>query len=536
MNLFLKDQWRFLTLLLVIIIAHSSLLFPETLENPDASIIYPVLEKVTSIFDYFSKLAAFETIDFQPVRDLTFFIDLWWFDHFSFEITIILNCFIWALACFNLLKVAEENTETEKITSLLLILCFAVYPVFLQTVNWGIARKHLLALLFTLLATREFFKWIKGGGKEFKIVVWYTLSLLSLPISIGWPVWAFIYCKYYQPGDRDKKKLFSVLGLIMFLLLLINWAYYKSSYTFLEVYPRKVSNFDPIMIAINMGQQFWQLIYPYQLSFFYNFDHKALWGLGLFLVAMIVFFLKYRKNTYLWMWVLFGACHAVVILSTPEIYYDSYVVFPGAALFICIVKIWSSKIKSLKFLLLLPLIFFSAFTFSQNSYWKTSKDFFQRNFENEKSCSNALQLSTPYYLAQKKLPNDLYEFIQMNSCLIPFPGDTVKMIRRKVLIESMSMFNEDEIDHDYREERLQELGKREFYPMAMYIAFLVKEDRKAEVESVSQFLNEKLKGSGQKIDYDPIIMSVVPVYCKRHRLEQCLTFLSYWKKKMKRTY
>lgn len=530
MNLLHKNHIRFLIILALVLISHSSLLFPAYSENPDSNYIYPFLRDLSSPLDYLSKLASFETFDFQPVRDLTLWMDVWVQDHFGFVISIFFNCLIWAGCCFLILNLLElDLTLLTTVPSFLMVGCFAVYPIFLQIVNWGIARKHLLAFFFTLYATRAFFEWMRTKKGETKIFLLYTLSILSLPISMGWPVWM---AGYLYLTDKEKlpqaKKLLMILFVVMFLIVGINWAYYKSSYTFLEVYPRKASGFDPYFMALFVGHLIWQIIFPYNLSLYYSYREGALAGFALLLLASIYLYWKKRDDKFLWAWYLFAAVHVGILMSTPSVYFDSYVLMPSFALLIIIAHLFSVHIEKRKFFLVPFLLFWFGFTLSQNWIWGDSEEFFTRSYRNEQSCSNALALGFARYGKGKKLSNEVYDFIQTNACLSKEEGDSPATGLRKMVFESTMLFHEDEVDLEYREKRLLELGARHFFPLTVYAALLAKLDRSEDLERVMKYLNGKFAGSDSKIARDRMFAVTVPPYCERKELEECRKFVRNW--------
>ena len=157
-----KPWGQFLILLVIILASHFPLLLVKQIENPDAGWIYDNLESFGSLSEYFKALVDFRTYDFQPVRDLTFYIDIFVFRSTGYVISIVLNSLIWAATCFLVLKILmSEMKERASVELLFFVCCFAVYPVFQVSVNWGIARKHLLSFFFVLLATHELLSWEK---------------------------------------------------------------------------------------------------------------------------------------------------------------------------------------------------------------------------------------------------------------------------------------------------------------------------------------------------------------------------------------
>lgn len=522
---------RILFFLVLTLGAHSNLLFPKFTENPDSSKIYSNLIESHSVIDYLRSLFNFTTVDFQPVRDLTFYFDIWSFDQTGILFGIFLNCLIWVVICYNLVSILQLYVPSVPLHwALLLVATLSVNPIYSQTINWIIARKHLLAVMFTLFATKNFFLYLEGKASEFRIIIFYTLSLLSLPASVLWPIWAALHLKLHGKLDRKQATTFLIpLFFIMLLLIGINFAYYNTSYTFLELYPKKSSTRDPVMMMMLVGQMFAQVIFPYYLNFYNLLGTKALIGFVGFLIFIGWVLFRHRKNPRVLTWIFFSGAHLVIFLSTPNIYYDSYVLFPSIGLFLILVISSERNLQKIVYFLPVLLGIWLTTTFVTNPIWGSTVKFFKSSFENQPGCSNALGYATGIYLEGRKIPNEIYDYIQVNECMTLTKDDTPGVKIRKFTFESILLFYEDEIDFDYRERRFKELSRMHFYPMSIYMAFLTKYQKNDEIERLAFILNKQFESTDTKIMYDSIFMKTVPEYCKRHNLNECLRYVEHWK-------
>lgn len=530
MNFLKHKLGPYILIFMAAVVAHVNFLFPDVAENPDSNFIHPFLNRITSPWDYILKLASLETIDFQPVRDLTLFVDLWVLRNTGVNVTIFFNFLIWVFSCWVVFSIIKKTFHTlEEKTILLLVSCFSVYPIFLQSINWGIARKHLLAFMFTLLATRTFLSWIETQRGALKIILFYTLSVLSIPISIGFPVWCFLYLKLLHPEKLTPARRFlTILIINMLLLVLINYAYYNTSWTYLELYPPKAKMIYPSFVILNLGQQIWQMLYPYNLSFHYTFQNGAAAGFLIFLISIVYAMVKLRNRKDIWIWILFGAAHVAIILTTPLAYYDTYIIAPTFAFFMIIIHLFGEKIAKFRPALMGLYIFWAAFTFSHNKIWGTTEDFFIHSFKMDRSCPNAVGLGISKYLKEEKIPDDLYDFLQVNKCVEVLPTDTVSMTTKKIVFESYMMYYETEIDYDYRKLRLIELGLRHFYPNLVYATLLSRENKLVEIEYVMKRLNAQLAGTGTKVGDERIFSKIMPDYCRENQLSECNKFVELY--------
>ena len=519
-----NDVIRFILLAALVLIAHSNFLFPSFIENPDESLIYPLLEKISTPLEYIKKLAEFETLDFQPVRDLTLYIDILVLRNFGVIISIFLNCLIWIWAMWQVLRIIEERYEFNRLHTFLVVGCFSVYPIYAQSINWGIARKHLLAFAFSIAATRYFFLWLKGLAKERHILIFYTLSVLSVPVSMLWPLWARMTIFFTKSPRRQKNslKLIVSLYLVMLLIIGINWAYYNTSYTFLQTYQQKSYYNDYFMILLNVGHQIKQVLFPYNLSYYYGFDGFSLAGAVLLLIFLIWLFFKKRNEGEIWIWVIYSGVHLVVLQNTPLAYFDTYVLQTSLGLFFIIFLLVRNYFKRLIPVLSILLVFWTAFTLSVNPTWGDSVKFFKKSFESQQSCGNAIGYGAAKYLKMEKLPDDLYDYIQVNECLMKDPNDSPFLAMRKLNFEALQLLIEEDIDFQYREKRLIELSLNQIFEMSIYMIFLVKNDRAQELERLSSNVIEKVKRSDIQLEFHPIFLAHVPKYCEQKKLPNCL--------------
>jgi hypothetical protein len=519
-------------ILLLILLCHFPLLLISKTENPDAAYIYRNLLSLDFPLGYLTALINFETYDFQPVRDLSLYIDLIFFESYGLVISILLNCLIWTGSCYQILKILEEKTSAYRPWKLLLLTCcFSVYPIFAPSLNWGIARKHLLAFFFILCATRELIAWERSKTSSLKVIVMYSLSVLSLPISIGWPAWAFIYCRGQSSAlDKKSRPLFASLGIISALLAGINWAYYNTSWKFLEVYPRKASGFEPLAIMSNLGFQVKQILFPYNLTVFYQHTEDSTYFFALLVVSWILIIILSRKYSKAWLWPAFSLFPMMTIISTPTIYYDTYVIVPAFAFFMFLVTTFEKTVSRHAHLLLVPLIIWSYFTWQDNEAWKNPVVFYTKAQAITPSCTNALNLSYRLYRSGSKLPNELFDFIQTNECLEVDASQPPKTVLHVINTEAMILFFEDEIDSEFREKRLKELSLRHYYPLGVYLSYLAKTGQYDKIEVEMEQQNKKLEGLNIRLPYDFIFSETVPEYCRKRKLKQCLKYVTRWYK------
>ena len=179
-------RYPFILLIIINLLVYFPLITAIKTVNPDAQIIYDQLFNLSGPIDYITKLFHFQTIDFQPIRDLTFFLDLFFFKKFNLNISIFQNFFLWIGCCYLIYRIQRiVFQEREVILCFLFLLLFSVNPLFTYTISWGIARKHILSFFFILFATLEVVTLKElTGKKSLKFTLLYLCSCLSQPITI----------------------------------------------------------------------------------------------------------------------------------------------------------------------------------------------------------------------------------------------------------------------------------------------------------------------------------------------------------------
>jgi hypothetical protein len=98
MNTLMNPKVQATLLLTLGIITYFPIISSSTNVNPDAQFIIPILESATGLTDYLNKLVHFNTLDFQPIRDLSLYLDLKTYSLFGINISVFQNVIIWCLS------------------------------------------------------------------------------------------------------------------------------------------------------------------------------------------------------------------------------------------------------------------------------------------------------------------------------------------------------------------------------------------------------------------------------------------------------
>ena len=299
------------------------------------------LEQLGSLHNYLIDLVNFETIDIQPIRDLSLYVDILIFKYFNLNVTVLHNLFIWFLSCLILRKILLKNFPTLNIFSAnLLIILFSLYPLFSTTLLWGIARKHTLSFLFILLATNEIMKNDVRKISMIKSGFFYWLSILCQPINLLWPIWGIFWMFKHQ---KQRLRHYILIVLPIFLGgFWINWKYYNLSNVFKLYYHSKLESFVNIPEKIlSLGHYVIQLVLPINLTFSYEIGHwQSIVGIPVGVLLFYFLFKKIKDHSFFFIWSIYGIGPLLIITNTPKLMLDCYLLVPSIAFFIILIKVF----------------------------------------------------------------------------------------------------------------------------------------------------------------------------------------------------
>lgn len=521
------------TILMVVLgfVYGSLMLAPQTV-NPDAQLLYPIFSSMDGIGEYFASLFSLKTYDVQPIRDLSLFIDWFVFDRFHLNIIIFQSLVFWSGACFVFYRILKHIfVGASSIRTFLFSLAFAVYPLFCATISWGVARKHILALFFILLATLSFLKFIsdQGSRKDFVcLTIFYFLSVFSQPITLLWPFWALLYSVVFiQKTFSQKVKPLIPAGIVFGVCAYVNYIYYEHSPVFKMYYGSKTSDaFNLPDKILGIGHYFYQSILPYWPSADYSLGH---WSVMAGILSLVLFlglakFVKLSKKEIL-VWSSFYFFPLIVILTNAKFMSDNYLLVPSVGLWILIFLILQ-KTKALESRFYIPVIsilifFWSIYSHKESILWSDPITYAQdRNFFRRPNCDSALNLLRKLYGYGRNVPEELKSFIQDNGCLNVRANSGAGQLFL-IYTNAYILYYEDSIPVDVRETQLRKLGELALYPRLVYSAFLLKLKKIDEFRRTILEISSTMDAHPQQA-YDPFVADKLHSYCRKTKFHECL--------------
>ncbi len=525
---------------ILLLIVYFPLLSASRTEDPDAQIILPNLESYVHISDYLKGLVTLKTIDFQPVRDASLYLDLYLFQNFNMN-TIITQNYIWWIGCcftiWSILSFAFQEKEKRLIS--LLCLIFSTYPLFVPVIGWGMSRKHILSFFFILISTREVIRLERLDLKSGLIIsVGYLLSVLSQPINILWPIWSFLYLKIIK--NESLKRTISYLTpcfLTLLILGIVNYLYYEFSPVYVLHFQSKTS--EALLSAdkiLAIGHYFFQMFYPFSLSFQYSLgDFQVLVGLAIFSICILLVYKSWSTSRALWL--LLGALPILVVLNTPHILSDSYLLVPSFALIALIgnilPKTFSTKIA---FFMSIMIVGFGLFSHFESKNWLTPISLTKISFERRPNCRNAINYVRSVYESFAKAPDDAKSFLITNECLKTVDETQYYSLSKVILITSF-LFHEDELPIPERVKQLSIFAEK-YIVAAMSLAALhikyqnfVKAD-----ETIQKIIRISQTLSISSDNYHSITANMVLPYCQKLEWKECEDIASKYSYRKHTTY
>jgi hypothetical protein len=525
-RIFEDYRLRFLVLSIVSILAYfPAIIAPQTV-SPDAYFILPLFDRMFDLKGYFEFLINLKTIDIQPVRDLSLLIDWRIFKHTGFNTFIIQNVILWVISCFFIIRVLEELfPKIGSKAPFIIGLCYCVYPLFSGSVSWSIARKHILALLFIVLATHQFLKFLKNNHSKHLVYMnlWYLLGIFSQPIGILWPLWAFTYVFFFHKEKWSSfKKGFWPLILIFVFGFIVQYAYYVKSDLFSSIFASKTAetfNFELKFYAF--AHYMYQIFAPYSLAFPYAHTLTTIWLGCIFLTLFIsIFFILKLPVKQLGVWLLFGFLPLAIILNTPRLLLDPYLLIPSFAFLVLLTMIYERlQWKWLKFIPVPLLIFWVFETHNDSRVWTNDAYFSERNFERVPICINATRLVRSLYSENKKMTPEVRDFLTKNTC---FGAESRYAELEHMVFLSQVIYFEDTPGTEEKIRILESMGKDFFYPKLVHAALMLKLNKE---EEALQLIKEVVNKEGHLIldtAADPIIPIAIHPFCEKINYLGCL--------------
>jgi hypothetical protein len=292
------------------------------LSRDDHSLLDP-LHQLHSPGEYVAAVRAGRVLDLQPLRDLSFWLDFELSRLVSHDTLHFTNVALWVLIVLVLRAVSRSDAVAA---------AFALHPVFVGSVAWISARKHLLTCLLILLATHLVEKLER---RREALLAWllYLASLLAQPIAVLWPAWVWLRSRFSRIDRRRKLDLLALACLpLTAAALWANLHYYSRGTKFAAAGGAGIS-------LLSLGRSFFNLIAPARLAAMYD-PASPFNLLGLLLLPLFAWVAIRRMGQSAWLWLAYFAFPLAIVTAriTNIFVSDTYLLLPGAGLAILLAR------------------------------------------------------------------------------------------------------------------------------------------------------------------------------------------------------
>jgi hypothetical protein len=248
---------------------------------------------ISNITDFSSSLDFSRNVDFQPMRNISYLIDYFFYKNFHFKSYVLLNVILLAASGFfisiNLIHLMNKLDFKNSLSISLLSLAIITHPIFVSSVCLISGRKYLLAFFFFNLALYSFL------NNNFKFsILHYLLACLSHPISIF-----FLPLIFFIKKDQLNlhKTFISITLFITAAILFINVFIYSDPS---PPYPYKLWS-SPLVHSLTrfpliLGRYVYNSVVPLNLNVYYSQSSIRSY-IGIFLFIIILW--KLRKQSQL---------------------------------------------------------------------------------------------------------------------------------------------------------------------------------------------------------------------------------------------
>lgn len=399
------------------VLFHYILLKTDAIIMRDDHILISAVDSVVSIDDYVSKLITGYFYDIQPLRDLTFAINLKflkWFDYAGFHL---INMILGGLIIFYFRKLLlKVNTDKNLVNLISLLIAF--HPVFNSTIAWVSNRKHLLAVFFILLYLLEL---LKKKPSELRSLTYVILSLLSQPITVFIPIIVSLDKIIFR---KIRLSVWDgIVCIVCSVSLVINYYFYHTNIRFAaRNYADASSSLGDYILRLSRVSV--QLLFPTSIAVEYNLG-SWLSYLGIPLSVLIIYlFYKFRIHNTRYLFLL------LIPLSTlfPVLNWgvrDPYLLcMILASMAILVLFLSRFNMKYVTSGLCIYLAFFFFYSNKYTKMWLNDFDLFRVSVENEGGIYNLVRYGQ---LLGGYKPGEAYDIFQEILRLYPQDADAAGM-------------------------------------------------------------------------------------------------------------
>jgi len=444
-RLFLRFYWALVAGLLAVIY------YPLLRDDPviyrdDVALLTPIIRAPSARW-FFWYMFSSTNPDVQPIRDLSFAIDVLIARFVGIRTLPAHSVLIWIGCCALSVSLARRWVRDE-LTAKAWGLLFALHPLYVMTVGWIAARKHLLALFFLLLALHALARLREAETRPairraaVSLFLAYAASLLSQPIYLVFPAWLLVLA-FADTGTRAwirrhralATAIFAGIGSLSAVLFVVNFLHYHAYYLAYEQKSGKVTSLDLSNVTpagdalLALGRYFFQIVAPFKYAVLYSqASIENIVGLVLLpLFAYLCVSVLGGRRTLLG--ISFFVLALTIVLTKIRTFFISDTYLPGASLGIwaLLLALWCEPLaakatavrRRIGSLLLPPLAFFLGVQAALAARtWQSDERMWERSYRLEPNCMNSMSYAFILF-AKRRIPEalEVSDFHYRNQCV-----------------------------------------------------------------------------------------------------------------------
>ena len=403
------------------------------------------LKEVLLTNPFFNKGGDF----YRPLQNLSFMIDahISGQNSWAFYLTNILAHGITCLLLFYLLTLFGK----DKRTALLLVLIFALHPLFVQTVAWAPSRGDLFLCMFGLASFIFFIHFIRSGNLIFLLlnILTFALALFSKETAVIIPVVCFLY---YFFIEKEKKVTWVrlMIPLACYFLLFLIFMYIRNDVVGIVVQNGQFG-FLPFLVHLRTIPEFiFKFFIPVGLGPMPAFDWIYTILGSLILAGLIIIIVRFRGisgNLYLFglVWFLLFITPALMYINKygsaacDYMEHRAYLPLVGILIFVSIFVSQNKVIlenKKIPVFLIFILFIFGVYTSVYARNYKTPRSYYDLAITNNpKSAIAWFNLGATKMNFEKDYTGAIKDY---NTTLQLFPGHTESYINRGFCKEQLN--------------------------------------------------------------------------------------------------
>ncbi len=325
----------------------------------------------------------------------------------------LLNLLLHLANTYLVFKLAFRLSKQNLIIAITTALLFGVHPMHVESVAWVAERKDMLYSFFFLIGLISYINFIEKKETKYYIlsIVWLTLSLLSKPAAVVFPLCLFaidlLFERKFEFKTIAEKTPHFLLALIVGIL---------------TATAQKNVGATESITAIGIGTRllfgcysfmmyFLKMIAPINLAPFYPFPSVKEALPWLYYLAPVFFvsiaalcLLTFKKNKIITFGILFYFINILLIMQFfivgRAIVADRYSYMPYVGMFLIfgwLLSALKAKYNLNPYSILVPLgLLFTGMSYAQASHWKSGATLWEHAIE-VAPCSRALQNRATLY-------------------------------------------------------------------------------------------------------------------------------------------